>query len=153
TPEDGGGFSNLLPLPDGRLAVFLGGISGQGSARVLLNPPLAVHARQSLLTEDDLGCVLARLNNAILGEFGGRSATAVVGVLDPGRHTLILASAGYPSPLRYRHATWEVIPVLTSGDIGPSLGRQSEWQGRTQQVVLAPGDCLLVSSKRFTDGE
>lgn len=122
--EVGGDYYDVLPLADGRLALFVGDASGHGMAAGLL---MAV-ANASLKTALDLDPApgrVASLLNRTLYRTGDRRAfmTFFYGLLEPRTGVLEYVCAGHPFPLLRRQAG-EVLE-LGEGGSRPASGRRS----------------------------
>jgi serine phosphatase RsbU (regulator of sigma subunit) len=77
-----------------------------------------------------------------------RFVTLAAAVLDPASHTVSLVSAGHPAPLLYS-CVGATLQDATSRDTGGiPLGILEGQEYRLPEVVLQPGDCLLL----YTDG-
>jgi serine phosphatase RsbU (regulator of sigma subunit)/pSer/pThr/pTyr-binding forkhead associated (FHA) protein len=148
--EVGGDYYGFVPLSQGRLAVTVGDVAGKGVSAALLMAKLSSDARFSLLTEPDLGRATARLND-LLYEFTSpmdRFVTLAAAVLDPERHTVTLVNAGHLSPLIYRRGSGTLVEALAKDIAGVPLGIMGGVAFDTAQVLLQPGDSLVL----YTDG-
>jgi sigma-B regulation protein RsbU (phosphoserine phosphatase) len=148
--EVGGDYYGFVPLPQGRLAITVGDVAGKGVAAALLMAKLSSDTRFCLLTENDYGRALAKLN-VLLYEFASpldRFVTFAAAILDPARHTVTLASAGHQSPLLHRREAGTLVEAVPSQVAGVPLGIDLEVTFDTCQVTLQPGDTLVL----FTDG-
>jgi sigma-B regulation protein RsbU (phosphoserine phosphatase) len=149
----GGDYYGFIPLPQGRLAVALGDVAGKGISAALLMAKLSSDARYCFLTEPNLGQAVSKLND-LLYEFTSpmdRFVTLAAAVLDPARHTVTLVSAGHPSPQLCRKgstALQDAVPRITAGF---PLGMVEGPPYSACQVLLQPGDNLLLFSDGVTD--
>lgn len=141
----GGDIYDLLPLPDGRLAVVVGDASGHGIAAGLLMA-ISSSTLKLALDSDPQPLAVVRMVNTALVRTGDRRAfmTLFYGLLDPGSGRLDFALAGHPYPI-LRTGSGE-IAELGSGSL--PLGIRREIEPFTGTVHLAPGDLLAV----VTDG-
>jgi serine phosphatase RsbU (regulator of sigma subunit) len=147
----GGDYYGFTSLPDGRLAVAVGDVSGRGAAAALFASRLSSDARLCLLTEPDPTRAVAKLNDLLAepAQQADRFATLVLAVLDPSRHTLTLVSAGHPSPLLYRpDGRPMAVAVFDPKSAGLPLGVVEGVTYSAVQTGIAPGESLLL----FTDG-
>ncbi len=148
--EVGGDYYGFVPLPQGRLAIAVGDVAGKGVSAALLMAKLSSDTRFCLLTENDYGRGLAKLND-LLHEFANpldRFVTFAVAILDPTRHLVTLASAGHQSPLLYRRGNAAPTEAVPAEVAGLPLGIVEGATFDTCQVTLQPGDTLVM----FTDG-
>jgi sigma-B regulation protein RsbU (phosphoserine phosphatase) len=146
--EVGGDYFGYIPLPDGRLAVALGDVSGKGVPAALLMARLSAETRACVTDASTPAAAVARLHHELVGPtFGGRFITFVLCVLDPKTHEITLVNAGHPDPL-LRRASGEVIP-LGAEEKGLPLGFMLEDEPyREAKYRLEPGDLVLA----YTDG-
>ncbi len=148
--EVGGDYYGFVPLLGNRLAIAVGDVAGKGVAAALLMAKLSSDTRFCLLTENDYGRAIGRLND-LLHEFASpldRFVTFAAAVLDPARHVVTLASAGHQSPLLARRSGGPPVEVVPNEVAGVPLGIMDGAAFDTCQVTLQPGDTLVL----FTDG-
>jgi len=143
--EVGGDYYDLMPLPDGRVALVVGDASGHGMAAGLV---MAI-ANATLKTALDLDPaperVAALLNRAIWRIGTKRTFMSIFyAVLDPATGSLDFVSAGHPFPFIRREDGR--IEELGSG--GLPLGMRESLPLETRTVELRPGDLLVF----YTDG-
>ncbi|MGH2821147.1 MAG: GAF domain-containing SpoIIE family protein phosphatase, partial [Actinomycetota bacterium] len=142
----GGDFFDVYELPDGRVAVVVGDVSGKG-AEAAAQTAMAKYMLRAFATRNAApSSVLFHLNNALAKGFQGeRFTTLAYGVCDLGDLRLQLAVAGHPPPLIYRRAGAEVEVVALEG---PILGVFEGQQFDHVTLELSPGDVFLA----YTDG-
>src|SRR5262249_20779955 len=153
--EVGGDYYDFVPLTGHKVAITLGDVAGKGVPAALLMAKLSSDARFCLLTEPDLPRAISRLNELLLLQAGklDRFVTLAGVVLDPVTPTATLVSAGHPAPLLYRRATGAVQDAMTRDAAGVPLGIMEGADYTASQVVLQPGDCLLLYSDGVTDAQ
>ncbi len=144
--EVGGDFYDLFALSDGAWGLVVGDVCGHG-ARAAAVTALArhstwSHARQHEAPDE----VLANVSEALSARGYGRYCTAVYGRLERQGHLtrLCLAVGGHPPPL-VRRADGTVLRLR---DHGPLLGVLEDPTFPVTEVILEPGDALLL----YTDG-
>src|SRR5215212_1416542 len=92
----GGDYYDFIPLPDGRLAVLLGDVSGKGVPAALLMARLSGEARVSMLTQPDVAAAVTHLNDQLMqANLEDRYVTLSAAVIDPKSHRIELVSAGH----------------------------------------------------------
>ncbi len=148
--EVGGDYFDVLPLPDGKIAVAVADVSGKGLAGCLVTSMLfsllrAYHAAHSspaaLLTAlDERLCAILKRGNFV---------TMFYGILDPASGRLVYSSAGHSPALVYRagqgRTEWLESKGIPLGSIrGGAVGRTLD----DAAIHIAPGDVLI----QFTDG-
>jgi phosphoserine phosphatase RsbU/P len=148
--EVGGDYYGFIPLADGRLGVALGDVAGKGVPAALLMAKLSSDARFSVLTQPDLAGAITKLND-LLYEFTSqmdRFVTLTAAVIDPRRHTVQLVNAGHFAPLLFRHAAATLTDAVPKAAAGVPLGIMQGYAFESCEVVLEPGDSLIL----FSDG-
>ena len=146
--EVGGDYYGYLPLPDGRLAITLGDVSGKGIWAALVMASLCSEVRYRLVTTDTPKAAVDNLNLEFSKpENEAWFITFVLCVLDPRDHTIELINAGHLPPLRRISATGVVEP-LGADRTGPPLGCDASTRYDRFQTKLAPGDVIVM----YTDG-
>src|SRR5262245_36915074 len=145
----GGDYYDFIPLPDGKLAVLLGDVSGKGVPAALLMARLSGEARVSMLTRPDVASAITHLNEQLMqANLEDRYVTLSAAVIDPKEHRIDLVSAGHLSPWVFRHAkkTLEKVFEKDTGDF--PVGWVPGHKYTAYPVQLEPGDSLVV----YTDG-
>ena len=146
--EVGGDYYDFVPLPDGRLAVLLGDVSGKGVAAALVVAKFSVEARVCLENNANPGAAIDRLNTLMIrAAVPEKYVTLAVAVLDPIAHTVAVVNAGHLPPLLIR-ASGELEEVASDDAAGYPIGWIEGVPYLSQEVRLDPGDRLLM----FSDG-
>lgn len=146
--EVGGDYYGYLPLPDGRLAITLGDVSGKGITAALIMARLCSEVRYRLVSAATPWDAVNELNQEFCRpENEAWFVTFVLCVLDAQRHEAMLINAGHMPPIHRRFADGEVREI---GDelAGPPLGCDASMHYRPFVVQLDSGDALLM----YTDG-
>ena len=114
----GGDWYDIVPLPDGRVAIVLGDVAGHGLAAAAVTAQLRHALRAHLLRAPGPGAALDGLNEVMGALLQGELATAVIVQFDPRSGEVVVASAGH---LPVLHATGGGATYLMGGR-GPALG-------------------------------
>lgn len=143
--EVGGDFFNYFELPDARIALLVGDVSGKGVGAALL----MANIQASLRTRLGLGQGLADVADAIDRDIAERSpgpeyATLFVGTLDLRTRELAYVNAGHNPQYVVRQAGGLERMPSTGLPVGMLAGRGYE----ERRVQLASGDLLFF----YTDG-
>ncbi|MEP6788049.1 MAG: SpoIIE family protein phosphatase, partial [Acidobacteriota bacterium] len=144
----GGDYYDFLELPNGKLGIAIGDISGKGIGASLMMASLQASLRgQSIHFGDDLAALLTQINSLLYEtSTTNRYATFFYSQYDPATRKLDYVNAGHNPPFLIR-ADGEVVLLETGGPVVgmlPSMIVEYE-QG---EIDLKPGD-LLVG---YTDG-
>jgi PAS domain S-box-containing protein len=143
--EIGGDWYDAFALPDGRVMLAVGDVSGHGLSSARLMAKLRHATRAYACVDDDLSLLFARLDNFLI-QFRDdiEIATLLVARLEPETGGLELVSAGHLPPLRIREHDSAFLDVLP----GLPLGAPNDAKSVPTRAVLEPGDALLL----YTDG-
>jgi serine phosphatase RsbU (regulator of sigma subunit) len=143
--EVGGDLYDYIALPDGRLAVVLGDVTGHG-VDAAADMAMAKFVFRSLAREHpEPGEFLAFANDVVVGELAqGKFITMVYLTIDPGTGAVACASAGHPAP-RLVRAGGRVDAIEAHG---LALGVEPEQRYEEVREQLEPGDAVAL----FTDG-
>jgi serine phosphatase RsbU (regulator of sigma subunit) len=148
--EVGGDYYDFVPLPQNRLAVALGDVSGKGVAAALMMAKFSGDTRYCILTENMPASAANELNSLLFSAgIEEKFITLSLSVLDVERRTLSLASAGH-LPILIRRAGGSIDEV---GEeiAGFPLGIIPEADYKQTDVKLNPGDVVAVFSDGVTD--
>ena len=140
----GGDWYDALPLPDGRVMVSIGDVSGTGLAAAVRMVSLREVIRGSAQSTADPVVALDAADKTQKASAPDLLATAFVGVFDPIERTFSFASAGHPPPLLRRADG--MVEELPASDLPLGLRVHGEV---TPSVIEIDDDSLLVL---YTDG-
>ncbi|HXE79251.1 MAG TPA: PP2C family protein-serine/threonine phosphatase [Vicinamibacterales bacterium] len=147
----GGDFYDVLQMPDGRLVLALGDVSGKGSPAALLMA-LVLAILRTLVDEGLSPDAVAQRLNTQVGRHapGGRFVTLCLAVYDPRTGNLEYVNAGHPPPLLRRRLDGR-FERLTEGGI--ALGMFELAAYTTGRCTLEEGDVLIFYSDGVTEAE
>lgn len=142
----GGDFYDWFALPDGRIAVVIGDVTGHGIGPALLAAECRAYAR-ALLQREPLPGAMRRLDEMLSPDLpDGRFVTLAAATIDPGTFEVCLVSAGHgPLTVRRRNGSVEdaevtLPPLGVWRDIG--IDKDPE----PARLDLAEGDGLVLLS-------
>jgi serine phosphatase RsbU (regulator of sigma subunit)/pSer/pThr/pTyr-binding forkhead associated (FHA) protein len=149
--EVSGDLYDFFPLPDGRLAFFVGDVSGKGMPAALYMIAVRSLARHLAPTATGPAEMLRLLNAALAADNPtALYVTLAHGVYDDRDGSVTLASGGHPPPL-LRHVDGQIEEValrpgliLGSSPVYPMLP--------DTRVVLQPGETMILYTDGFTEG-
>jgi serine phosphatase RsbU (regulator of sigma subunit) len=141
----GGDVYDFLALPDGRLAVALGDVTGHG-IEAAADMAMAKFVFRSLTREhSEPGDFLASANEVVAGEIAmGKFITLVYVLVDAGSDSVACANAGHPAP-RLIGSGGEIVELQARG---LALGIEDAQTYDAVRVHFGPGDALVL----YTDG-
>ncbi len=146
--ETGGDYFDYLRLPDGRLGLTVGDVTGHGIAAALYMATARALMRAFITTEPDLSKVFYALNNSLERDMGtGRFLTLFYGEVSLVDRRLRYVRAGHDAPLLY-HSSEDFFEELESPGAN-ALGFERDARFEVAgPMSLRPGDILVL----YTDG-
>lgn len=142
-----GDFYDFFPIAEGRLAFFIGDVSGKGIPAALFMVACRTLCRHLAKEGHSPSRLMAKLNDALADDNAAcMFVTLIYGVLDPATGEVTLASAGHPPPLlRRADGTVDTVPLVAGRLLGYPLAMAPMSEHR---IWLGPGEALVF----FTDG-
>jgi sigma-B regulation protein RsbU (phosphoserine phosphatase) len=144
----GGDYYDFLALPDCKLGVALGDVSGKGIAAALTMASLQASLRaDAMRAGNDIAGLITRVNAMLYdASTEDRYATLFYAQYDPATQRLSYVNAGHCPPILLRAAKHAVERLDQAG--GTVVGLLPECAYEQAEVSLAPGDLLVI----YTDG-
>jgi PAS domain S-box-containing protein len=142
--EIGGDFFDVIPLPDGRLAVFVGDVMGRGVRAAAAMAQMRSAIRAYVAVDPDPAHVLGMMDRLFTTYDVAQLVTLVYLVADTTRDEVLMVNAGHPPPVVLRADG--TVEQLASTE-GPPLGA-GESEREVVAFPLRSGDLVLA----FTDG-
>jgi len=143
--EVGGDFFNYFVLPDGRLALLVGDVSGKGVSAALLMANIQATLRARLPHETNLATLADRLDREMdQNTPGGVYLTLFLGILESDGRLLRYVNAGH-NPQFVLHGTSAISPLVSTGMPIALYAGHGYSEAR---VELGSGDLLFF----YTDG-
>ena len=141
----GGDWYDAFVLPDGRLGIVMGDVTGSGLAAAVVMGRLRSALRAYALDAADPGQALDKLNRKFMHFEPGQMATVLYLTISPDRETVTIASAGHPPPIGA--SPGEAARFLDCTP-SPPIGVTSDRPCVLSHAPLPPGTALVC----FTDG-
>ncbi|HEV2644462.1 MAG TPA: SpoIIE family protein phosphatase, partial [Candidatus Elarobacter sp.] len=138
----GGDFYDAFELPDGRVAVTIGDVTGHGLEAAVIMGEIRQALRAASFESADPSAILDRASRLLVASGRTVFVTAIFGVLDPVTGRFAYATAGHPPPLL---DDGHVLRKLSSS--GLPIGLRDDEGVDFAMRLRAP--CTLVM---FTDG-
>ncbi len=147
--EVSGDLYDFFRLHDGRLAFFLGDVSGKGMPAALFMIAVRTLIRHLAPAADSPADLLQRLNRALTEDNPtALFVTLLHGIYDRADGSVTLASGGHPPPLvRRRDGRVEESPLPP----GMLLGSVAEPRISDTRLSLERGETLILYSDGFTE--
>jgi PAS domain S-box-containing protein len=143
--EIGGDWYDAFTLPDGRLALVIGDVTGHDLRAATIMGQIRNAVRAYALLDARPGLVLQRTNALLRALPELHPTTMIFGVYDPQTCRLTWSRAGHPPPLHRHNGT---VTVLNRPN-GPLIGAVADVGRYAEAAIdLVPGDTLLW----YTDG-
>lgn len=139
----GGDWYDAFELPDGRVAVSIGDVTGHGVTSAATMGRVRHALRDFALDSTEPGQVFELVQRVLMLEDRSTMATAIFGYIDPVAGMLSYANAGHPDPLL---ASDGDVRVLTGGGLPIGLASNERW--KTYTTALPESGVLLL----YTDG-
>jgi serine phosphatase RsbU (regulator of sigma subunit) len=141
----GGDYFDFLKLPDGRLGLAIGDVSGKGMPAALLMSNLQASLQGQVIHPSSVSEIVGRVNDLLVRSTDPHMFTTFFyGVLDRDVATFTSTNAGHNPPLLCRAGG--TLERLTVG--GLLLGMLPDQEYAQQVVQLDPGDVIVL----YTDG-
>jgi sigma-B regulation protein RsbU (phosphoserine phosphatase) len=146
----GGDYYDFLALPDGKLGVALGDVSGKGIAAALTMASLQASLRaDAMRAGNDIAGLITRVNAMLYdASTEDRYATLFYAQYDPATHRLSYVNAGHCPPILLRNAAKNGAVERLDQAGGTVVGLIAECAYEQADVSLGPGDLLVI----YTDG-
>ena len=145
----GGDYYDFLELGPGQLGLALADVSGKGISAALLMANLQASVRsQCTMAVDDLHRFLQAVNRLFYGSCQPATfATFFFGRYEDATRRLCYANCGHNPPLLLRgNGTVERLKATAT-----VMGIFEQWDCSIEEVVLAPGDTLVIFSDGVTE--
>lgn len=143
----GGDFYDFITLPDGKIGVLIGDVSGKGVSAALLMARLTSDMRYYAITEVEPRRVLDQTNRSLIDRIQDNMfATVLYLVLEPASGKIVIGNAGHLPPF-VRLAEGNAVLELDEGT-NLALGVLPDPLFEQVTVDLAPGDSFVL----YTDG-
>jgi serine phosphatase RsbU (regulator of sigma subunit) len=146
--QTGGDYYDWQVLPDGRLLVALGDVTGHGIGPALLAAVCRAYVRANFTPEHEMLTAMERVNNALSRDVGpNRFVTFVAVICTPSSSRVELLSAGHGPLFLYllREDLFNAMPAQ-----GLPLGLMADLGSDPPKLLeLAAGDILVLATDGF----
>lgn len=138
----GGDWYDAIVLPDGRVGLAVGDVTGHGPEAAILMGQLRTALRAYALEGGSPATVVSRLNALTLSLADEAMATLVYAVLDANLSSGSYVNAGHPAPIRVSANGAEQLGSRTS----PPAGASDASEFVEHELTLEPGDAFCLYS-------
>ena len=147
----GGDFYDFRALPNGKLAMAVGDVSGKGVSAALYVARLSSDIRYHSATAKDSAELLQRVNKALCANSrSGMFVTLILLVLDPDTGRVSYANAGHPPALlRKRDGSLTKLGAKA----GFPLGIEEEAEFQLERSQIDSGEAILLYTDGITEAE
>ncbi len=150
TYEVGGDYYDFVPLPNNRLGIALGDVSGKGVAAALMMAKFSGDTRFCITTKDSPSAAAEELNNTLCAAgIDEKFITLSLSVLNTETSKLTFASAGH-FPVMVRRADGTVEEHGEEITEFP-LGVMPDTAYPQVEIEIRPGDVAVIYSDGVTD--
>ena len=145
----GGDYYDFLALPEGKLGIAIGDVSGKGIAAALMMASLQASLRgEATRAPENLAAAVSSINRLVYeASSSNRYATFFYGQYDPAQGRFDYVNAGHNPPMLF-HGAGENTTVTRLEPGGTVIGLLESSRYEQGSVRLGPGDVLVA----FTDG-
>ena len=140
----GGDFYDVIAVPGGKVAVFVGDVMGRGVEAAAAMAQMRASVRAYIAVDPQPATVLTKLDLMMAAYGDDQFVTLVYLLADPQRNEVLVANAGHPAPTVLRSDS--SVDHFPCADGGP-LGITDEPR-RDHRIGYHPGDTVVL----FTDG-
>ena len=141
-PAVGGDWYDAINLPDGRLGLAIGDVTGHGAEAAVLMGQLRTALRAYALEGSAPSVVVSRLNALALSLGDDTMATLIYAVLDASLTRGSFVSAGHLPPVRVSASGAQQLVTRSSPPVGASGGAAFD----EHDFMLEAGDALCLYS-------
>jgi serine phosphatase RsbU (regulator of sigma subunit)/anti-sigma regulatory factor (Ser/Thr protein kinase)/DNA-binding NarL/FixJ family response regulator len=141
-PAVGGDWYDAILLPDGRLGLAIGDVTGHGAEAAVLMGQMRTALRAYALEGSPPAVVVSRLNQLALSLAEDAMATLIYAVLDPSLTSGSFVNAGHPPPVRITADGAERIVIESS----PPAGAAVDSTFLEHTFALEAGDAFCLYS-------
>jgi serine phosphatase RsbU (regulator of sigma subunit) len=140
----GGDWYDVIELPDGRLMLVVGDVSGRGLSAATTMASLRYAIRAYAAQSDTPAQILTKLSRLVSVADSGQLATVLCALVDVEAHQITIASAGHLPPLLLGDGVGRYVET----DVGLPIGVEPG-VAYPSTTVAAPASATFVA---FTDG-
>ncbi|NDJ84860.1 MAG: SpoIIE family protein phosphatase, partial [Chloroflexi bacterium] len=141
-----GDYFQFVPLPDGRIGIFVGDVSGKGMPAAMIMAVITTALRDEVIRHREPGQLLNTLNERLLERLlqNQMNCALLAAIFDPATYHLAISNAGMVQPYwRNGSQVWDFLDVG-----GYPLGASQRSNYSAKVIDFAPGSLMVL----FSDG-
>lgn len=148
----GGDYYSFIDLPDERLAIAVGDVSGKGMAAAMMMARLSSDVRFSMISSADPAAAMQSVNLSLdEAEIEDKFITLLLMILDKKSHELSITNAGHLYPL-LRHADGTIEEVGNDSAGFPlNVSPDPYYRYKVATLYMEPGSVLVAYTDGVTD--
>jgi serine phosphatase RsbU (regulator of sigma subunit) len=145
-----GDYYQYYILPDGRIGLAVGDVSGKGIPAALLMAVITTEMRDEIIRTPEAAALLNELNTRLLPRMqqNNMNSGLLVSIFDPRTRLVEVANAGMVQPYLFNGGTWDFVPVG-----GYPIGASSRMSYSAKTLLLAPGSILVYISDGVVESQ
>src|SRR6185436_4129511 len=143
----GGDYYDFLPLPDGRMCVVIGDVSGKGIAAAVFLANVRATLRALARDATRPRTLLSNLSSALLADSAsGLYVTCIVAIVDPKDRSMVYVNAGHPPGVLWSPKGSRGLRVG-----GPPAGLLANAGFEEEALAIGDGDLVIFVSDGITE--
>jgi sigma-B regulation protein RsbU (phosphoserine phosphatase) len=143
----GGDYYDFLALPDGRMCVVLGDVSGKGAGAAVFLANVRATLRAIARDATHPRTLLSNLSSALLADStSGHYVTCIVAIVDPRERSMVYVNAGHPAGVLWNPKGARDLCVG-----GPPAGLLRDASFEEEQLTFGDGDLVVFVSDGITE--
>jgi sigma-B regulation protein RsbU (phosphoserine phosphatase) len=143
----GGDYYDFLALPDGRMCVVLGDVSGKGVGAAVFLANVRATLRAIARDATHPRTLLSNLSSALLADStSGLYVTCIVAIVDPRERSMLYVNAGHPAGVLWNSKGARGLHVG-----GPPAGLLRDASFEEEQLTFGDGDLVVFVSDGITE--
>jgi serine phosphatase RsbU (regulator of sigma subunit) len=148
----GGDYYSFIDLPDERLAIAIGDVSGKGMAAAMMMARLSSDVRFSMISSADPSVAMQSINLSLgEAEIEDKFITLLLMILDRKRHELSITNAGHLYPLLRRSGGAIEEVGNESAGFPLNVSPDPDYQYKVTTLSMEPGSVLVAYTDGVTD--
>jgi phosphoserine phosphatase RsbU/P len=149
-----GDYYDFIQLDDSHIGIVIADVSGKAVSGALVMATCRAILRTQCSSSHSPASVVANVQRRLIADLPeDMFVTMIYGILDGEKRSFKFARAGHDPVLWYQAADKSVVPVIPKG-VAIGLGRGSQFESGLgeREIILPPGDILVLYTDGITEG-